>query len=217
MEYITQKQVNDFFELLKMNNISYVLIKNIGDELPDCLPVGKDIDIIVNESDKNKFMEIMKNHDFHLCNHPVGSYNGYAFLYGLPEFWQFSDAEEKLYIDTTFKLCCKGLMPKTWIPLDKKIQERIWKERVWDEKNNWWIMDSETRFVYYIARCIFDLKKFSETYTKEIENTVVNVRWETVEELLSFIFYRYTKRLVVLIKNKQYHEIISDYIAFSEY
>lgn len=218
-KYIENKIINGLFELLNTNNIQYVVIKNILDELPNKLPNGKDIDIIVKKEQKEKFNEIMKKSGYHIQTHPLGRENGWLFLYGLEEyqFWKLENYNQDFLIDVSFKLSCKGLMPKTWIPLDHMIQKRVWENKVWDEVKQWWIMDLNTRFVYYLVRCIFDKKVFSEKYVQEIERVKNMISKDIVKDMLLLIFYGYTERLMDLVDRKCYHKIIKDYITFKEY
>lgn len=122
-----------------------------------------------------------------------------------------------MYIDASFALACKSLMPKTWIPLDRKIQERLWKERLWDSENQWWITDWETRFVYYIVRCIFDKQTFGEKYIAEIETAYEKVDKNIVRELLQTVFFQYTDRLMQMIDRREYSDIRKDYISYADY
>jgi len=219
MNYIKIEHIYSFFKVLNENEITYALIKNIGNELPDKLPNGKDIDIVVLEENREKFEILMAGANFYKTSHPLGIENGYEFLYGLQEFqfWKLNDATADLYVDASFALSCKGLLPQTWIPLDKKIQERIWRMRVWDAENNWWILDAETRFVYYLVRCIFDKQIFSEKYIYEIEKTYPIVDKVVIRELLQVIFFKYTDRLLQLIEERKYEIIRADYIRFRDY
>ena len=49
MSNIKSKYILDFFKTLNKENVQYMLIKNIGKELPHNLKDGKDIDIIGNQ------------------------------------------------------------------------------------------------------------------------------------------------------------------------
>ena len=216
---IDSEVIKDFFALLNRSGISYVLIKNIDNELPDSLPDGKDIDILVKEEEIETFQQIMENNGFDTCIHPVGRENGWQFLYGLPEYqkWKKANYEKTLYIDVSFRLSCKSLMPKTWAPLDASIQKRIWKERFFDADNQWWIMDYETRFAYYLFRCVFDKQVFSEEYIREIEKSCCDVDMSVVNGILRMVFFNYTDRLMDLVKERKYGSILQDYISFSDY
>lgn len=218
-KFIDIGMIKLFFDELNKSEIEYVLIKNIDKELPECLPNGKDIDIVVKDNDIDCFENMMKTTGFECMVHPLGISKGYQFLYGLtePTFWRMTKGSMILCVDVTTKLCCKSLVPKTWIPLDRKIQERIWHKREWDNENHWWIMDAETRFVYYLVRCIFDKQCFDRKYVGEIEHAMNLVDMQVVRTLLRVIFFKYTDRLLEFITEKRYNEIYLDYVSYRNY
>ena len=139
--YIPKEQINSFFQDINSFGISYVLIKNMDDELPAHLENGKDIDILVKEEDKDLFAQKMLGLRYQSCIPPCGISNGWSFAYGLTEyqFWKKPVEEYDIYIDACFKLCCKSLTPKVWIPLDKKINNDIWEQRVKNRNGMSWM------------------------------------------------------------------------------
>ncbi len=70
--FVDAEKVRFFFDLMNSSNIDYVLIKNIREELPNSLPDGKDIDILVKPESKILFEKVMKKYFFLKC-HPWGS------------------------------------------------------------------------------------------------------------------------------------------------
>lgn len=216
--YIERQKINDLFEMIN-GSVEYVLIKNISSELPNKLIDGKDIDILVNETSRDVFEKIMVSNGYQKKVHPLGVKNGWSFLYGLPEyqFWKCESKEYDLFVDVSFMLCCKSLQPKMWIPFDKCIQERIWKNRRWDNINKWWRMDEETTYIYLISRCVFDKAEFKASYIKEIEALRDIVDMDVVKELLNCIYFRFTDELMRLLDEKRFCEIRSEYIKYSDY
>lgn len=216
---VCEQIINDFFEKINESNISYILIKNIGNELPSNLADGKDIDILVNEVDVQKFSMFMESIGFIKQTCPYGRENGWQFLYGLREydFWKHKECEQNFYVDASFALACKSIMPNTWIPLDKSIQEYLWCNKKWDSKNNWWILDVNTRFVYYIVRSVFDKKIFNSLYISEIEKEINSIDEDIVVDMMRKIFFKATDCVWNNIKAKKYDCIIHDYLTFSEY
>ncbi|MBE5980974.1 MAG: hypothetical protein E7249_17910 [Paenibacillaceae bacterium] len=217
--FINKLHVMDFFELINGSSIDYVLIKNVGRELPDQLKDGKDIDIIVKDNQIDKFEKFMKSHNFSIVDHPLGRKNGWNFGYQLPEhqFWKKNNIEETLYIDVSFKLSCKSLSPKIWIPLDQQINKDIWENKVFDKKNGWWIMDDRTIFIYMIVRSVFDKNQFKDVYVNDIEKMSYLLNDIDVVRSMECVFFKYTNRLIDLLKEKRYDDIINDYICFVEY
>ena len=217
--YIPKELVQSFFHDINQFGIHYVLIKNIGGELPETLKDGKDIDILVMEQDKQLFTQQMIKHGYHALTHPLGVEHGWAFAYGLPEyqFWNKGGTECKFYIDAAFKLCCKSFIPKVWIPLDKKINEDVWKNRSWDEENQWWMLDEKTELIYLLVRCIFDKNEFSGIYVTEIEQRKRLLQDSQVIEKLRLVFFRFTDTLIRMVEAGEYESIIQSYITFSDY
>jgi len=216
--YIPQQYIDGFFKMLHQQPINYVLIKNNDNELPSKLLDGKDIDILVHPDDKIKF-EISMKGNYHTHTPPLGRANGWNFGYGLPEyqFWRKDDTEYNLYIDASFALCCKSLVPKTWIPLDRKINESVWVNKIYDEQNGFWKIDERNLLVYLIVRCIFDKKHFSDIYILEIEKRINLLTDSYVGEALGLVFFKFTPNLITLINNKNFESIIKEYISFMEY
>ncbi len=217
--YIEETVVMEFFELLNREQIRYVLIKNINDELPKRLKDGKDIDILVKLSDRKKFTEVMSQNGFLKRIQPLGKDNGYRFGYQLPEyqFWQKGGIQQTFYIDACFKLMCKSLTPRYWVPLDEMINERIWNEKVWDDQLQCWRADEKTLLVYLLARSVFDKRTFSETYRIEIDKRKELLKDKEVQSMLQTIFYKYTKTIIQYVLESKYEIIIPNYLKYTEY
>lgn len=217
IKYEDEYNIKNFFENINRAGIKYVLIKNISNELPCKLIIGKDIDILVCSSDKDKFNFFMKSQG-RKVNHPYNRYNGWTNLYGLPEFefWRLYRGSD-LLIDVTYKLCCKGLMPKTWIPLDNLIQENAWANRWWNEDLLCWQLDIDTSYVYYIVRCIFDKKEFLDRYIFEIEKISEKIDESKVDKMLNCVFNKFTPKLKEMLQEKKYEEINQAYLRFESY
>ena len=219
MKEIPSEVILDFFEKLSSADILYVIIKNISDELPRHLKDRKDIDILVHESYVRQFEEFMAANNFNKCTPPLGRENGWNFAYQLPEyqFWKLNEDKYTLYIDASFKLSCKSLTPKTWIPLDKCINDDIWEKRIFDSKNHWWIMDDETILIYLLVRSIFDKREFKEGYIKGIESRKAFLKNAGVQQKLSKIFFKGTNLLIEQVTAGHYDNIISNYLSFTDY
>lgn len=219
MSNIKSKYILDFFKTLNKENVQYMLIKNIGKELPHNLKDGKDIDIIVKLEDREHFSKIMGANGYLFRLPPLGTNGGWKFGYQLPEyqFWQKSKIEQTLYIDACFKLMCKSLTPKFWVPLDETINKRAWKEKQWNEELKCWQLDEKTLFVYLFARCVFDKKTFSPVYITEIEERKNLINDTEVYAMLKTLFYNFADTLIDMVKKSEYEKIIHKYITFKNY
>ncbi len=212
-DFVDSQIIMNFFRMLNEENIQYVIRNNLGNEIPNHLRKSKDIDLLIHEDDYSRFEEKM----FELgCRKEEKADN--RFLYGLKGdiMWYMPDYMETFRVHVFSKLSCKALLP-FWIPLDKKIQKRIWEEKIWDKENEWWIVDNETRFVYLLVRCIFDKKQFMDVYIEDIKKYKEIIDMDLTKELLSTVFFKYTNRLLFMIDNNKFEDIIEDYISYSEY
>jgi hypothetical protein len=218
--YIDRRFILEFFDILNTSKIQYILIKNIGRELPDKLVSGKDIDIVVHINYRTIINNLLLKNNFHHTLPPFGENQGWKFAYQLPQYQFYKkiiypDAE--LYIDINFKLCCKSLSAKIWIPLDDEINSSIWKNKVWDMENNWWYMDEYNLIVYLVVRCIFDKKYFSKEYIYEIDSRRELLNNSCVISKLKKVFFLFTPTLLYLLYERKYDDIIQSYISFAEY
>ena len=71
--------------------------------------------------------------------------------------------------------------------------------------------------VHLITRCVFDKRKFSKAYIKEIERVFSRVDVLVFEQLLSLVFFKFTRQLIVMLRQKKYSNIFDNYIQFSDY
>lgn len=217
MNYINSDLIKSFFSDLNNSEIEYALIKNIGNELPDFLVPGKDIDIIVNAACMKDFHEFMKKRSRRYI-HPRGPESGWHNMYGLKnfEFWRLNTSDD-IFIDVTYQLCCHSLMPNIWLPLDNQIQVDVWKNKVYDTEHNWWTLDKNVEFAYLLARCIFDKQSFSNNYRDLINSLYKIIDIGIVKRYLNLIFFNYTDELLLQISNDDYDNIISRYLSCHNY
>lgn len=217
--FIHPEHIRSFFRLCNDTPVRYVLIKNIGDELPDKLKNGKDIDILVHAEDMKAFEELMKENNYRKVVHPCGSENGWRFGYQLeePVMWEKNNIQETFRIDVSDKLCCHSFTEKVWIPLDKEINRDVWEYRYYDEKKQWWRMDDTTTLIYLIVRCIFDKQCFSPEYVAQIEAYQALLNQINVQKKLEKVFFKFTPYLTELLLNKKYDDILKEYVTFTDY
>lgn len=218
-QYIDSKLVFDFFKLLNDYDVNYVMIKNIGNELPYHLKDGKDIDILVHLEDRKKFTDVMTKGVFLKRIPPLGSERGYRFGYQLPEyqFWQKGGIKQTFYIDACFMLMCKSLTPNYWVPLDSSINDRVWKKKVWNKELGCWQTDDKTLLVYMLARCVFDKHGFSNAYKEDIEKKKQLIHDDSVQEMLHTVFYRFTEKISSMVISGEYDAIFDAYMRFTDY
>jgi len=219
MSTIPSEVILQFFEKLSASGLLYVIIKNVSGELPYHLKDGKDIDILVHESCMGQFENFMAENNFERQTPPNGRDHGWNFAYQLPEyqFWKLKEDGFTFYIDASFKLSCKSLTPRTWIPLDKCINDDIWRKREYDPVHRLWMMDDETVLIYLLVRSVFDKREFRDGYIEGIEARKPLLQKTDVQQKLSKVFFNYTGVLTGRVMDGKYDGIIGDYLQFTDY
>lgn len=213
MKYADEIHVLDFFSILNMNNIDYILLRNLEDELPKNLLINKDIDIIVNEKDSKLFSQLMIQNNWKQKEHP---FRNVPFLYGMKPFQFYY--KNGIYIDVCFELACRSLNKGEWFPLDMKIQEALWMNKKHIRDKPWeYCLSHEDEFVHLVTRCIFDKKEFTDSYIKRLNFLRTVVDFDQVSSKFKLIFFKYTKPLIHLISEKKYKGIIKKYLQYKDY
>lgn len=208
--------IGNLFQKLNENYIQYVLIKNIGEELPDKLKYGKDIDILLDFEHDDRYARCMKEMGFEDIVHPESEETGWQMLYGVhnPKKKKIPNSLE---VDVHYELAVQSIQKRQWCPLDKMINQRVWKCKQWDSNLNCWKLDEKTLLVYLIARCVFDKETFSEAYKDEINKRESMLDDSEVTAMLERVFFRYTPYLIREIKAQEYDTIVKKYLAFDKY
>ncbi len=211
------KDILDMFGILNAHKINYVLTKNIGDELPANLKIGKDIDLIVHPQHYTKLKYLMYIYGYDMILHPHGREVGWQFIYGAHENLFMINPSTNLIIDVYAELCTKSIAMNAWLPLDKIIQESVWANKVWDDVNKWRIMDDENMVIYLLTRSIFEKNGFSDAYIQEIEKRKRFLTNSTARQKLEKIFFKFTDTLIDKVNRGQYGDMFNSYVQFTDY
>jgi len=207
--------VKDLFSELNASNLSYILMRNISQELPYQLNHGKDIDLLVKYEELKRFTRILNDIGYKEVPHP---HRGSVFLYGMKKF-RFFRNKEGVLIDLNFKWCCRSLDAGQWIPLDEYLQISAWRNRVLADINGlkYWSFGVEDEFVSLIVRSVFDKKGFTRGYIERIIELRDVVSHIMVKERLCLIFFNYTESLMSQVTAGNFDNIIENYMRFRSY
>ena len=213
MKYCLEKDIIDLFSLLNNENINYILIRNINNELPKSLPLNKDIDLMINEDEASNFNHLMQRNGWKQKNHPLGHF---PFLYGLKPFeFYFKNG---IHLDICFQLACRSLNKGEWFPLDLQIQEDLWNNKLKTLASPWkYQLSIDDEFVHLITRCVFDKKEFNDAYINRIEQLKIGIDHNIVFSKFEVVFFKYSKLLFEQINKKEYDKIITNYLQFKDY
>ena len=216
-EKVQQKEFNDrepvsHQSYLTLNKFVNILVKeDIEYRILDFQ--NKMLSVIVNQNYRGKLRNIIREERFVELYHPLGKEKGYKFLYQMDPFVLFK--YENLYIEVFFQLPCASLTPKTWIPLDRVIQKRVWELRN-VEKNILWV-DDICKYIFHLCWAVFVNLGFSpyEKHFLMLNKKVL----DTLEfpNLLSLVFFKFSQELISLLKEDKFEAIIPSYYKFVDY
>ncbi len=217
MSLVDEEGIINIFKLLNKNKLNYILIRNINQELPHKLEVGKDIDILINKNEEKKFISFLKENSYKQLIHPF-RYD--TFLYGVNRLeFRYKNNKDILF-DPNFQIIVRSFEAGQWIPLDQIIQKSAWENKRFHQQDSnfgYWTLSYDDEFVCLVARCVFDKKEFQDGYKKRIDELYSMINKEDVLEKLNLIFFKFTPYIMELIKEKNYDNIIKNYLQFKEY
>lgn len=215
MSYYEPWSIVKVFELLNGSAIPYLLLRNTGDELPDRLELGKDIDILICHKNRKKLHCVLSKNKQRQIRHPLRNNEK---LYGVHQFEMF-EAQDQIYLDVNYEIAVRSLDRGQWVPLDQMIQLSAWeKSRMVDIGGvSVPVLGNEDLWVTTLARCVFDKKNFSPWHCQKLSRLLPLVDLDDVEEKLRLIFFKYTDRLLDLAQKGTYQKIYDDYISFKNY
>ena len=213
MKYCSENQINDLFELINKLKINYILLRNIGNEIPKKLPINKDIDLLVKEEDANRFDKLLIENGWKRKRHPLGHF---PFLYGLKPFkFYYKDG---IHLDICYQLACRSLNNGEWFPLDMIIQKDLWLNKIQIKNKSWeYKLSKEDEFLHLITRCVFDKKHFNSGYIERIEELIEVINTKSVLDKFEVVFFKFSQTLLIKLQERKYETIINNYLQFREY
>lgn len=78
-------------------------------------------------------------------------------------------------------------------------------------------MDNRIILLYLLVRSVFDKKFFKSKYIREIEKRIQLLDDKDFVYMCEKVFFKFTDRLIEMVKSKQYDNIIIEYKTFTDY
>ena len=173
------------------------------------------VTFIVSNSDYNKLCKVLADQsDIKELIHPYSEKLGYTYLYQMKPFKLFE--YNGVFIEFYFQVPCMSLTEKTWIPLHKSIQERVWSVKEYNSEGNP-VIDSLCYSIYRLCWAVFKNEYFTDYDVDIIKNSKERLNSEISEKLLEEVFFKFTKQMLHYINNDQYADIIPEYYKFTGY
>ena len=199
-----KKVSGSFGRMLKEADIRYRYVES-GNRI---------ITFLVNNEDYSLYKKVLRKHPaFQRETHVYGREMGYDFLYQMRPFELYQC--NGVYIEVFFQLPCMSLTPNTWIPLDRHIQKQIWDRNI--EKDGLPVLDEAAYYIFRLCWSIFHRGYFSSRDKTILDQHEDALKDPTMRDLMPYVFFGYSSRLLELLSRKEYDCIIQDYYQFNDY
>lgn len=177
------------------------------------LSTHDDVDIVIPKEEKQNIINILTQFNFKgLINQPVPE----CLYYAEPQI-QFFD-ENKCHIDLQTGLYYKGLVKhNVLVPVDLKFQNYIYDTRI--KTNDMWkyILSPEANIVHTVCRIIWDKQKTPPHYEERLNKLVNECDFNKLSYAFEIALFKFGKKALELIKNKQFNNIFEEYITYTNY
>lgn len=144
--------------------------------------------------------------------HPSGILFGYKYLYKMKPFRMFE--MKGVYIQVFFQLPCYSLTPKTWIPLDRAIQARVWSEG--QVKDGISMLDDVSAYIYRLCLAVFKKRGFNERDVRYFDANVAVTGDAAYAELMKKVFFSYSEKITEDLKERKYDTLLAGYYGYCE-
>ncbi|MBR4720596.1 MAG: hypothetical protein IK057_02410 [Clostridia bacterium] len=169
----------------------------------------KMITLLVDKKSNNKILQ----KDMKEIPHPYGKETGYRFLYQMTPFKLYK--KQDYYIEVYNQLPCGSLTAKTWIPLDRAIQQRAWGDYELKDGIKW--CDGICRYLYHLCWAIFKHNGFSPFEMQYLKENRELLKTEEFMHCASLVFFSYTDKLIEHLYKGDYYAVIHEYYSFIGY
>ena len=174
---------------------------------------NKLITLVIKDSCLKEAQKVLVECKYLKTNHPYGKERGYIFLYQMHRFLLYK--LDNIYVEIFCQLPCASLTPKTWIPLDRAIQSRLWENRLIDKDVIW--CDLICQFIYHLCWSVFVNQGFTPFVKSFVSKHKQILEEEILYNLLSLVFFKFTPLLIQMTKEERYDEILRAYYQFDQY
>lgn len=200
-----KKVLYEFCDMLKKLELTYRIVE-VREKFATVLVEKQNLSILETAISKDKRTRNLK--------HPLGGFFGYRFIYKLTPFRLFK--YNNYYIEVFCELPSMSLTPKTWLPLDRAIQSRVWEMQCINS-DGYCVLDSVSLYIYRLMWSVFRKGGFSKSDIMFLEEKREVLSENCFRYLLSKEFFYFTDKMISLLQLGEYDKIIPSYFAFKEY
>ena len=207
-------QISEIFSYLNSNNIDFIILRKQELILENI--ENNDIDLLISFSDLKKVINVFKNKK--LLTYTDNKFNN-IYLYGAKPHKHFYNKELNINFDISFDISYKSINQREFIPINDSDLDYIWEKKIKIQKENFYYfkMDDNSQLTHLISHCIFNKNNFSDYYSKKIIQLLDNIDEKIFLKMLEITFYKFSKKLLELLKSHKFEVIFEDYLSFKEY
>lgn len=137
------------------------------------------------------------------------------YLYSLKRRKVF--IKDALTVSFNYKLACRSTLNGAWVPLDRRINDGALERAIFDTERGFRVLSPEDEVCYLLASCIYTIKGFSSDHRSRISDSMKRGDAEEIKKKLSKVFFYFTDRLLQMVKDRDYDDIIPALYAFAGY
>lgn len=145
--------------------------------------------------------------------HPQGKRYGYSFAEEMEPFRIFFHAGR--FYEIVFQIACPNTFSKSWTPLDKFVQEAVWKD--FREENGLLFLAFRDEWLCRLIQCLFQKRFFSEDDRTYFEQSQALLDDPALLEGLETVLFAFTPVLIRLIRDAAFDSIVSRFDSFTDY
>jgi len=210
-----REDVESILSDLNDSPVAWILMRNSNDEIPDRLPLGKDIDILLRFEDCRRIHSFFAERGYRRVRHP---HRQADCLYGLdrPRMYR---SKTGVLVDVNFQLFVESLDAGQLFPLDQTLQESAWEQASSRQIGSHTVpvLGNEDVLVLNIARGIFDKRQFSDWDQEHLGTLLRSSDLSAIYSKLELVFFGATNLVIDHIMRGRYDTIVSSYFAYAEY
>ena len=212
MNFAHVDHIKSLFSALSSGGFDYLLMRNTGDELPNELRLGKDIDILVRSSDRDRLLQNFKRCGFDHLKHPMDANlkNSKAIRFD----WFASQFH--IFIDVNYMLTHLSADQSQIELFNPKVQSIAWEGRRQLDLHYFVapFIGMEAELITLITRCLRDKRFISEWNFKHILHLYENTsKKDLVHGELEAIFPEQMAFIYNILKCAQWNKyLLEDFI-----
>lgn len=137
------------------------------------------------------------------------------YLYSLKPILHYRKKNYEIHYH--FRLACRSTLNGAWVPLDRCINVSALENAVTDVNTGFRVLAADDTVCYLLADCIYTKKCFPFEKRNIILKKLEEAGNDILNEKLSKIFFRFSGKLLDMVRKEAFDEIIPMYYAFAEY